>query len=344
MGFQPPTCESYPVVTTIEFLLSPCDNVLTMKFKGTVKGSNVALPSHCTISDGAEVLVSTTEARNGEVIGKFRIVAFLDILGFSQAMQTPSLIPDLVQALRDSHDQADRLVKSGQLHAGHKGDQVNLSDTILIAMELPQIKKDLQGKWETDKWQKDTSDRLLSFLIAAQWVLTEMFWAGWPLRGGIAVGECFVDSEERIIVGPCICEAQKLEKGQEWSGCAFSEDAAALVKLHHHTDFLIDYLVPTKSKDNSVRNLLLRLFRRAGPQKYPALEWRKALWTRRGRHSATVPHLDDFVRGRFAANGKSAHDNKVKRMCDNTLRFLKQDAELASEWAVQAARSSLAPD
>ena len=56
--------------------------------------------------------------------------------------------------------------------------------------------------------------RMLQFLTAF----------GFYARGGIALGEMFVDTDRQLFVGKALVEAYEIEKSQDWVGCAVSEN------------------------------------------------------------------------------------------------------------------------
>ncbi len=294
-----------------------------MTFKSRMRGGNITLPPGHALSDGAEVLVSTVETEQGKIVPKYGIVAFFDILGFSKAMQNSS-ISALVQAVRDSRAEASRQVQSARLHFGRHCEMVTFSDSILIAIELPE--------YQPGSKSPGHYGRLLAFLYTTTWFFTEMFWAGWPLRGGIDIGEYYLNSEEKLIVGPCISRAHDLESKQIWSGCAFTSEAALVIqKYHEYGGWLVDYAVPPRE----VGEL----------QSRHALDWREHLLTRRSHQKfltfAPPPGRDlpDFVRGRFQANGKPADHTQVLQKIQNTLKFLQSHPELTNRWTDSAAET-----
>jgi hypothetical protein len=47
-----------------------------------------------------------------------------------------------------------------------------------------------------------------------------------PLRGGIAVGECHIESNPKILVGQAIVDAHAIEQAQDWIGAALNVKSA----------------------------------------------------------------------------------------------------------------------
>ncbi len=66
-------------------------------------------------------------------------------------------------------------------------------------------------------------------------------------RVGISYGEFYHDQKQNIYAGKALVEAAKLESIQEWSGAAFTDNAAQLFSPYFlEKSMLIDYDVPTK--------------------------------------------------------------------------------------------------
>jgi len=72
---------------------------------------------------------------------------------------------------------------------------------------------------------------------------------GWPIRGGIAYGRCYLNRKLRIFVGPPIVHAYEVEASQEWIGAAFYQsclDHSRLSNIIKNHDCVKKYRVPVK--------------------------------------------------------------------------------------------------
>lgn len=174
----------------------------------------------------------------------YRWIALLDILGFRHMLETRSLadVAFLVERLvaaarprdRELHYAIGRTSKTKNLKLGH----LHFSDTILL--------------WTPPLHRKDTELNTQLVLNLCQSVANLIGMAlinGLPLRGGLAEGECYIDSKKQIVVGQPVVDAYRLEQEQEWIGAALrSEKRPNIHDFDCFADWLVEYPVPTKKQ------------------------------------------------------------------------------------------------
>lgn len=219
-----------------------------------------------------------------------RYVAFVDILGFQNLIETRpleeildkianvlSLVP-VVSTLGHININEAKYSPNEKFKAVHL---CSFSDSFVIA-------------------SKDASRDSLNSIIAATFLLARgLFMGGLPVRGAIALGEAGIISGTHHIVGKAVVDAIMLERQQSWFGIMFSErilEGKNLVEWLHPTimPLVIEYPVPLKGS----------LIGRAGH----ALNWRLNI------------HSQIGIRPLLPAPRKDQPDDSIK--IDNTLKFL----------------------
>jgi hypothetical protein len=99
-------------------------------------------------------------------------------------------------------------------------------------------------------WAKTGALAVDTFLASVSVLVARSVAIGWPLRGGIAVGDCILDRKHRIFLGQPIVDAHDAESAQEWIGAAFHPscflDNALGQSIQQH-DSVRPYHVPVKS-------------------------------------------------------------------------------------------------
>jgi hypothetical protein len=131
------------------------------------------------------------------------MVTFIDILGFRQLVDAPrdgnanvENIAEILGRLKYSSERGD-LVLSREGRTQQKFHAFNFSDLTVRCTEFPKgTFSNLYLSWEL----LYLGDLQLAFLIE-----------GVLLRGGICMGEIFVDKRQKIIFGPGLVKAYKLE-------------------------------------------------------------------------------------------------------------------------------------
>ncbi len=163
-------------------------------------------------------------------------IGFFDILGYSQIMLNNNIhktsqfvsdtlmnIPkDLISRLRNIH------ANDNNQQMGHPFDAeewqrmldkvqwIIFSDSILISMPM---NPEMDTLSQTNLY--------LAFSTVCASLLNQTFSAGFPLRGGISLGEFFI--EDRCFAGRPIINAYRVAQDLEMSGCILDESADAFV-------------------------------------------------------------------------------------------------------------------
>ncbi|MGR3174986.1 MAG: hypothetical protein ACUZ8N_10350 [Candidatus Scalindua sp.] len=122
----------------------------------------------------------------------------------------------------------------------------------------------------------DSRDGRRNFLHAVFNLLSyPMFNPHYRFRVGISYGEFYHDKKQNIYAGKAIVEATKLESIQEWSGAAFTDNAAQLFSSYFQEESrLIDYDVPTKQiKYQKTRKLKVLNWTLAKHKKQTKYNW-----------------------------------------------------------------------
>jgi hypothetical protein len=134
------------------------------------------------------------------------IVALFDVLGFSARVRNTELqqlgrsYRDLLKLKRRAGNVPVIRMGEGEVEEW-KSPSAVFSDTILF-------------------WADAEPKSAKSFLTTCSELLAKSLNAKWPLRGGIAVGECILDRNARVFIGEPIVEAHRLEEAQNWIGAA----------------------------------------------------------------------------------------------------------------------------
>lgn len=99
-------------------------------------------------------------------------------------------------------------------------------------------------------WCNDDLESLDSLLSTTGWLVSQALQLGWPIRGGIAGGDCVIDPANGIMVGNAIVDAYDTEKNQDWVGVGLHESVASDSRLNgpieRRYDTVVSYPVPTK--------------------------------------------------------------------------------------------------
>lgn len=162
-------------------------------------------------------------------------VALFDVLGFEKRLETTPLatVAEGYQRLRALKLRARSvpIMSSATVRMESVGTTI-FSDTILL-------------------WCDDDSNAVQSLLTACAVLVASAIEERWPLRGGIAYGDCVLNRETRTFVGQPIVQAYQVEQSQEWLGAAIHETALnhkRLGTLIQCTEDVIKYAIPVKPK------------------------------------------------------------------------------------------------
>jgi hypothetical protein len=193
-------------------------------------------------------------------------IGFFDILGYSQIMlnnnihQTSQFVSDTLMNIPK-----DLIGRLRNIEVSEEGQRVRpynaeewqrlldkiqwiiFSDSILISMPMS---PGLDTLSQTNLY--------LVFSTVCASLLNQTFTAGFPIRGGISIGEFFI--EDRCFAGRPIINAYRVAQDLEMSGCVLDESADTFVSdlrrqlvQNQHTEALskldqttILYIAPTK--------------------------------------------------------------------------------------------------
>jgi hypothetical protein len=174
-----------------------------------------------------------------------RAVAFLDILGFKNALEQITL-----SALAQKYENLIRLAETLNRPVSHPSSQPTLfqeyengsalcerfvfSDSIiLVSLDEKPI-------------------NVLKLLVHA-WRLSQVFLtAKLPLRGGIAYGELYTNPTLNVCLGKALTKAYELEKRQDWIGISIDNSIVEnFPDLFQGllNDLFFEYQVPCKNKE-----------------------------------------------------------------------------------------------
>jgi hypothetical protein len=176
----------------------------------------------------------------------YHCIAMLDILGFRQLVKTRRLSwlvdqLDFLFAAAEPKEascgllSADDRVRERDLTLGH----LHFSDTLML--------------WTPPMDTEDGDFNVLAFSHICNTVANLIALAlinGVPLRGGLALGECYINPAKQLAVGQPIVDAYLLEQEQEWLGAAVSTEQLCEPSAYEHLDEgcgLVRYDVPTKT-------------------------------------------------------------------------------------------------
>lgn len=140
-----------------------------------------------------------------------KIIALFDILGTKKRMETLKLDAVLKQYIQLA-EFVDNMTGSLMIHSVPAGDggfcpavgylaveQAYFSDTFLV-------------------WADYDSFRIPAFFEMCSGLFCHSLELGIPLRGGIAVGDAYMDKEKNIFLGPALIDAYLAESAGEWLG------------------------------------------------------------------------------------------------------------------------------
>ena len=126
-----------------------------------------------------------------------RMVLYIDILGFQDAVEESVNNEDKLQIIYKAllHIYTDRKTNyEGPLHGSQFGTHVSVfSDNLVLSEPFDLMKK---GSW-------------FSFIMTAYYIINEILWDGFLVRGAITIGDLYHD--EHVVFGPALNQAYNLE-------------------------------------------------------------------------------------------------------------------------------------
>jgi hypothetical protein len=160
-------------------------------------------------------------------------VAFFDVLGFQSRLRQVGLreVLHAYNSLVEMKEQADRLsVFSSEGVLFTRVGSTIFSDSILF-------------------WCYDHSGSVQKLFNAAAFLIAAAIDIRWPLRGGLAYGECVLDPQTSTFIGQPIIDAYNTEESQQWIGAGLHVSILQHLLLGGSTGMgkdVIEYEVPTK--------------------------------------------------------------------------------------------------
>jgi hypothetical protein len=181
-----------------------------------------------------------------------RYVALCDVLGFTQLMQKYD-----IQTLAKQYDDMLREAKASCLMVKrypspkpwiaerYRAGAVAFSDTILL--------------WsDCDSKERDVSGSFFSYIAGVFSIALKM---GFPLRIGIAYGECVINPEAGLFLGKPVVNAHQTEQAQDWVGIGchrscFDSPGSKNLSMSYLDGWqcgpLIEYPIPIKTEYSKI--------------------------------------------------------------------------------------------
>lgn len=149
-----------------------------------------------------------------------RLVAFLDVLGFSELLRKRSLL-DLHQEYARLIDEARSKVFD-QIARSPEGEvrQSNFDFAQFAYDSIVLVSRSLD---------EDGPRSAFHFFAATCQLMETCAGRKMPLRGAVGVGDFLVDAERQLFLSPVLPELVELEQLQEWTGAVVLPAAEALV-------------------------------------------------------------------------------------------------------------------
>jgi hypothetical protein len=176
---------------------------------------------------------------------KTAVVAFVDILGFSNRLRTAKNVEDLadiskaVSTVQAEFDFQSKDPNIKDVHKMYAKKVLAFSDCVVIAIPLKSAMTQHEG----------TFDPLMSELHSLAMAQAECVQRGLFLRGGIDIGWWF--SEKNILVSPALANAYALEKEANVPVLSICEQAFEFFKNHHDNSFYARDPLPSLFKQYS---------------------------------------------------------------------------------------------
>jgi hypothetical protein len=180
------------------------------------------------------------------------LVCFVDILGFKSLIRSINL-RDVLGRLLLFIEEVERKsnltilnLKNGKLEKKEKitNEYRIVSDSIFYWRKIPELKED--NRWEVKK-------EILNLLQSLQSLIPISIRHDFPLRIGVAFGECAIIPEKDIFIGKPIIDAVSTESVQNWIGLAFHESCENLPLFNElgkeYGAPIVSYDIPIKQKN-----------------------------------------------------------------------------------------------
>lgn len=183
----------------------------------------------------ADLLDSTLPPRAPRFVGVFDILGFKALVGSRSLDEVLSMYGGLVQ---EAHEQT-RWPVAKIYSSPEGGGRLDIETVPLV------IGSDTLFLWQYGSG----GEHVQNFFETACLLVARSVRLGVPLRGGIAYGDCMMDSASNTFVGQPLIDAHLVEASQQWAGvalhetCFMSPIGKNLVKIVD----AVEYEVPVKA-------------------------------------------------------------------------------------------------
>lgn len=148
-----------------------------------------------------------------------RLIAFFDILGFSDRLRNMSLT-DLHALYSQLIDAVPQTVFSGEvLGTPRKSRKLNFDRANFLFDSIVLVSRDLSDE--------RAAGAIHDFLMSCALLMQMSFAKQLPLRGAVSFGDYLEDTERKIFLSPEFANLARVEKDQEWSGCVVLPSAVS---------------------------------------------------------------------------------------------------------------------
>lgn len=146
---------------------------------------------------------------------KNRLIAFLDVLGFSRLLET--------KTLTEVHEQYSSFIDQAKTMTfyqtvGDNTGRTNFTFAQFLSDSLVVVSNEIDDVYNVN-----------SFIAAIHYLLEIGFVNRLPLRGAIGISDFLIDDDRNIFMSKCLPTLVKLEGEQNWSGCVILEDCENIV-------------------------------------------------------------------------------------------------------------------
>jgi hypothetical protein len=177
--------------------------------------------------------IPTVDAFHNSLQPQQSFVAVFDVLGFKERVAHSNL-DALVREYRhfvNTQTWATTIpvATPAGVHQWRVADAI-FSDTILL--------------WCDDNW-----DSVQTLITASACLIASALDLSWPIRGGLAYGNCVLDRVSRTFIGQPIIDAHITEQNQKWIGAALHSSIIQHPTLGRNIirlEDVVKYPVPTK--------------------------------------------------------------------------------------------------
>ena len=163
------------------------------------------------------------------LIGFFDVLGFTNIVKNNEIKEAALVVKKILEKARRSQD-ANNIIE--KLLPGHKFcEHVLFSDSIVVYSSFDSFR------------DEGTSTAMFSSFCAG--LITELFWAGLPIRGALAAGDYYVENHvgSVCLAGKPIVEAYEISELLDFAGCVVAPSAE---KLFRRALEFFEYSVPLK--------------------------------------------------------------------------------------------------